>query len=488
MVSRKVRLLIPRDRGELVPIFFILFLICIYTIFELFVILPSIYHNIFTYKEILHLIFGLYIIYNLLGNMILCMITDTSTDTIICPVLLPPPNVKHVVGDSNSSVINHYNWHYCNPCEVNVPPRAQHCHLCKKCILKREHHCSFLGRCIGYRNIRYYICFIFWAWFGLIYCNALHFDYTYELVGKFSYKVIIACVFPFGAWLFGLLDHFSLLLSFICSTSVVMNLYLMFLLFKQFFLIYNGQTSYESVKNIKIYSMNTKSNIEHVFGKNWHLILFSPLISSTPLGDGMTFDIYNGDTKKKNELTMNPNSSRVEGTDGSDFIYRERVAGHYQISTKIKSRLRLLIYLHFLLALIIIVQILLYHIRSFFPSSVTKPHIWEYLWLISIFASICGLCSLSRNNLLLLKLFFRGVIIFGLGTILSTIIINLTDLFAYSKLKTKQQHEQQQQMFFGLPVLVLWYIFLAITVQVHSYSLYLANTLIKSWQPRQRQQ
>ena len=65
MVNRKVKLLIPKDPGELIPIFFIVCLICVYVTFELYVILPAIYNNVFTYKEIFHLIFGLYIIFNL---------------------------------------------------------------------------------------------------------------------------------------------------------------------------------------------------------------------------------------------------------------------------------------------------------------------------------------------------------------------------------------------------------------------------------------
>jgi palmitoyltransferase len=161
MVNRKVKLLIPKDRGELIPIFFVLFLICVYVIFELCVILPTIYNNIFTYKEILHLIFGLYVIFNLIGNLFLCMATDTSIDTIICPVLLPPADIP--TNSQQEMISQHCNWHYCYRCEVNVPPRSQHCHLCRKCILKRDHHCSFLGRCIGFRNIRYYICFLIWS-------------------------------------------------------------------------------------------------------------------------------------------------------------------------------------------------------------------------------------------------------------------------------------------------------------------------------------
>jgi hypothetical protein len=41
--------------------------------------------------------------------------------------------------------------------------------------------------------------------------------------------------------------------------------------------------------------------MEIVFGRRWYFILFSPLISSPPLGDGMSFDAImseTGDTRR----------------------------------------------------------------------------------------------------------------------------------------------------------------------------------------------
>jgi palmitoyltransferase len=161
MVSRKIKYLIPKDRAELIPMFVIIFIIFVYVLFELCVILPMIYHNVFTYKEIIHLIFGFYIIFNLLGNLYFCLITDTSIDTIICPVLLPAGSIR---GGEPTTTYYHCNWRYCHQCETNVPPRSEHCHLCRKCILKRDYHCSFFGKCIGFRNVRYYLCFLIWSW------------------------------------------------------------------------------------------------------------------------------------------------------------------------------------------------------------------------------------------------------------------------------------------------------------------------------------
>ena len=176
MIYRRIKLLIPKDRSEFIPFFLTIFLISIYFVFELSIVLPTIYHNIFTYKEVIHLIFGFYIIFNLIGNLYLCMVTDTSINTIICPFLLPSATIisTSIEKLQQNIIYHHCNWHYCYRCELNVPPRAEHCYLCKTCILKRDHHCLFLGRCIGFRNIRYYICFLIWCWvrkkkFGFIF-------------------------------------------------------------------------------------------------------------------------------------------------------------------------------------------------------------------------------------------------------------------------------------------------------------------------------
>jgi hypothetical protein len=178
-----------------------------------------------------------------------------------------------------------------------------------------------------------------------------------------------------------------------------------------------------------------------------------------------------------------PGSQRAVGTDGSDYQHGERIPPHYRSSAETKSRFRLLIYIHFLLASIVFTQILTYHIPLITTLNIPRPHLWQYIWLISILASICGLLSLNKNRILLMKIFFHGTVIFGLGTVIITIMFNLRDLFIFKKLKNNHQLDEiESQKFLGLPLLVLWYIFLIITVQIHAYSSYMANVLLHSWQ------
>ena len=178
-----------------------------------------------------------------------------------------------------------------------------------------------------------------------------------------------------------------------------------------------------------------------------------------------------------------PGSQRVAGTDGSDFQHRERIAQHYHTSLESKSRLRLLIYLHFGLALLVLFQVVTYHLPLISSFNTPRPHLWQYIWLLTLIPSICGLISMKKNHIFLMKVFFRGTVTFGLGTIMTTIIFNLSDLFTYNKLKTNNQLDDvEPQTFRGFPLLVLWYIFLIIMVQIHAFSLYMANVLLHSWQ------
>lgn len=81
-------------------------------------------------------------------------------------------------------------------------------------------------------------------------------------------------------------------------------MYVLFLILQQIFLILNGQTWHEYGKNIQIYNRekNFQSKFDVVFGKRWFFILFSPLVSSPPLGDGMSFDMNMTETSDNTRI------------------------------------------------------------------------------------------------------------------------------------------------------------------------------------------
>ena len=59
----------------------------------------------------------------------------------------------------------HNKLSYCNTCNHLRPPRSFHCSQCGVCIEVHDHHCPWVGTCIGYRNLKYFISFLFWTGF-----------------------------------------------------------------------------------------------------------------------------------------------------------------------------------------------------------------------------------------------------------------------------------------------------------------------------------
>lgn len=57
----------------------------------------------------------------------------------------------------------HNKMSYCHTCQHLRPPRSFHCSQCGVCVEVHDHHCPWVGTCIGYRNVKYFIAFLFWT-------------------------------------------------------------------------------------------------------------------------------------------------------------------------------------------------------------------------------------------------------------------------------------------------------------------------------------
>jgi len=91
-------------------------------------------------------------------------------------------------------------------------------------------------------------------------------------------------------------------------------------------------------------------------------------------------------------------------SDGTDYNSREKVATHYAASATAKSRLRLLVCLHYVVGL--------GHLIRLLPSLITalglslalplpqtpEPAIQEYLWLLSLPMTMLALSACRRSN------------------------------------------------------------------------------------------
>ncbi|XP_018021196.1 protein jagunal isoform X2 [Hyalella azteca] len=188
----------------------------------------------------------------------------------------------------------------------------------------------------------------------------------------------------------------------------------------------------------------------------------------------------------------------VEGTDGTDFVHRERVATHYQISEWTlkkpvsphvlnKSRLRKCIFCHLLLALLMLTKLmpdifdrLDIFILEIEELEVPVPHKWEYIWLLGSIASFLGLSAIKKNRSILLQVYFVLINLLSTVPVLLATMINFSEFWTFCT----ADDVDKVAMWQGYPVSGLWYIFLLLAMQVHVFTLLFAWRLIVVWKDR----
>ena len=123
---------------------------------------------------------------------------------------------------------------------------------------------------------------------------------------------------------------------------------------------------------------------------------------------------------------------RAEGTDGSDYKHREKVADYYTKSAELKSSVRKCLIPHLVLFVGLIVKSisLLLKAKYFLPLEY-----WEMVWLVSgIFAAI-GLGGLPKNDVKRMVLYVIGNIIcgviplgFGAVELVNQVLVDFKDM------------------------------------------------------------
>jgi hypothetical protein len=144
------------------------------------------------------------------------------------------------------------------------------------------------------------------------------------------------------------------------------------------------------------------------------------------------------------------------------------------------------IYIHFLLTFLMLFRLsvsflVLLNIRPpGFLQQLRLPRawVWEYAWLASGIASIFGLLALRKNKIILLQQFIIGWILFGLAPVIYAMVTFVDDLWDYWETR------ETKDLFLGFPIVVLWNMFLVITLQLHIFGLYFAWNLMKAWKSR----
>ncbi|XP_023294087.2 probable palmitoyltransferase ZDHHC24 [Lucilia cuprina] len=271
----KIRTLreIPQSPADVGCLIFLLSFVPVSFIFELCIVMPS-FHEAGSIMFVLTWLGGVYIVYNIMGNFIACILEDPSIRGLMLKPPLEPQLRKH--------------WRLCSVCELLAPPRSWHCDTCKTCILKRDHHCIFTANCVGHRNQRYFLMFLLHSLIGCAYSCIYNNLFIWWLHNDFFWNLRTAfkLVFPF----LGFFMEFSWLnvYLFLYEINLVLFIYIIVLLCFHLPNILKGATTYE--RNLSHYDLGWKKNIEMFLGKRWYLVWLSPFLNSPLPHDGIHWE------------------------------------------------------------------------------------------------------------------------------------------------------------------------------------------------------
>jgi len=172
------------------------------------------------------------------------------------------------------------------------------------------------------------------------------------------------------------------------------------------------------------------------------------------------------------------------GSDGMDFVHRQKVASQYQLSATNKNRLKTCLFFHILLFCLMLLKmspLLLDRLDVFILEieelEVPKPLLWEYWWLFSMVITFIGLTSIRRNNAQSMQIYLGGIIANGVIPVLVGLTYYFSDFWTYLNTRSLDKVQTWQ----GLPYALLWYGFLLAALQVHLFSIYFASNLVSAW-------
>ncbi|CAD6190925.1 unnamed protein product [Caenorhabditis auriculariae] len=188
---------------------------------------------------------------------------------------------------------------------------------------------------------------------------------------------------------------------------------------------------------------------------------------------------------------MSSRGVRATGTDGTDFQHRQRVAQHYQESATYKSTLKYFFLLHSLILVFMWCKVGSEILRrdfgvkiGFFERLDMPPaYSWEYAWCFSFVPIIFALLSFPRNKLQMLHKHYYGQFLTGIVPCMIGLGGQLPELIEY----INDMEGSNTPTFKGtFPMVIIWYIFFAVALQIHGFSMYFSHLLASAWAPVKR--
>lgn len=262
---------LPRTVSDIAATSFLFLMIAVTFWFELWIVIPEI-HGFGSFFHILYIVLGLFVTFNIVGNLVALMLCDTSLQNRI----VQPPAEAVSKG-----------WRLCSVCEAIAPPRSWHCPTCDTCILKRDHHCIFSGCCIGLYNHRYFIMLLFHLSLATLLCACYNSYFIWLVSTDFDHWLSYTRIlFPIAFLIkeYSLEQYYFL----VYLIDMIGAFLIVTLLFYHYTLIKEGVVVHEKSYNQgNIYDLGTRKNFELVFGERYHLTWISPFIASKLPHDGI---------------------------------------------------------------------------------------------------------------------------------------------------------------------------------------------------------
>lgn len=178
-----------------------------------------------------------------------------------------------------------------------------------------------------------------------------------------------------------------------------------------------------------------------------------------------------------------PMGARPVGSEGHDYVHRERVASQYTDSVLNKKRLKLNLGCH--LAMVVLLALRVSPLISLFarkPEDVPPAMQWEEIWLLSLFPSVLCSYAISRNNCTAMQASITLTLMAGCGPLLYGAFIMMDDAFVF--FTGNQAKIRAAPLFFGFPVVMIRYMFIVLALQIHAFAIFLQFKLIKAWMTR----
>jgi palmitoyltransferase len=211
----------------------------------------------------LNVIFGTYVVINIVGNLLSIILKDTSVFS----------SDEYMTATKFKTDPSSKKWSLCDKCEIVVPPRSWHCDTCEVCILKRDHHCMFASNCIGYTNHRHFLVFLLHFFIGTTYAFIYN-SYFIWILNRHIYgtwTTAIKLALPMFMVFYGSLQELHLCFYMLILIGSAMSGVLLIYHGK---LIIKNNTTHQ--KNKGAYDCGLKENLKIIFGDKMIKCIFWP--------------------------------------------------------------------------------------------------------------------------------------------------------------------------------------------------------------------